>query len=240
MGQPAPAFGDVMGGLAVAGAISSALFRRERTGETSIVDVSLMGTALWQNSPLVVASKLFGFSKIPQGGDRRRVPNPGVAAYRTSDDRFIMLILLQSDKYWTELVTLLGKPEMATDERFIDSDARAANSVECVTLLDEAFGAQDLSHWREVMDDFSGAWSPYQTLDEIYEDPQSTANGWLPTMTAANGQEVQLVASPAQFDEEHAEMTRCPGHGEHTDEVLLAAGYDMDRLLELKLSGAIL
>lgn len=240
MGQPAPAFGDVMGGLAVAGAISSALFKRERTGETTIVDVSLIATALWQNSPLVVASKLFGFSKIPQGGDRRQVPNPGVGNYKTADDRFIGLILLQSDKFWTELVTLLGKPEMATDERFIDSSARGANSVECVTLLDEAFAAHPLSHWRDELDGFSGAWAPFQTLDEIYEDPQSIANGYLPTMTAANGQEVQLVASPAQFDETPATMTRCPGHGEHTDEALLAAGLDMDQLLELKLSGAIL
>ncbi len=240
MSQPAPAFGDVVGGLAVAGAIGSALFKRERTGQTSIVDVSLMATAIWQNSPLVVASKLFGFSKIPQGGDRRQVPNPGVGNYRTGDDRFISLILLQSDKFWTELVTLLGRPEMATDERFIDASARAENSVECVTQLDEAFGAHPLSHWREVLEDFSGAWTPYQTLDEIYEDPQSIANGWLPTMTAANGQEVHLVASPAQFDETPPEMTRCPGHGEHTDEVLLAAGYDMDQVLELKVSGAIL
>lgn len=240
MGQPAPAFGDVMGGLAVAGAISSALFKRERTGETSLVDVSLMATAMWQNSPLVVASKLFGFSKIPQGGDRRQVPNPGVGSYRTADDRFIVLILLQSDKFWSELVTLLDRPEMATDERFIDADARGVNSIECVTLLDEAFAAHPLSHWREVLDGFSGAWTPFQTLDEIYEDPQSIANGYLPTMTAANGQEVQLVASPAQFDETPVEMTRCPGHGEHTDEALLAAGFDMDQILELKVSGAIL
>ena len=239
MGQAAPAFGDVMGGLAVAGAISSALFKRERTGEPSIVDVSLMATSMWQISPLVVASKLFGFSKIPQGGDRRQNPNPGVALYRTGDDRFVMLVLLQSDKFWADLVTRLGKPEMATDERFVDSAARAANCVECITLLDEAFAAHPLSHWREVLEDFAGAWAPFQTLDELYEDPQVIANGYLPTMTAANGQEVQLVASPAQFDETPAEITRCPGHGEHTDDVLLALGMDWDELIALKTSGAV-
>jgi len=239
MGQAAPAFGDVMGGLAVAGAISSALFKRERTGEPSVVDVSLMATSMWQISPLVVASKLFGFSKIPQGGDRRQNPNPGVALYRTSDDRFVMLVLLQSDKFWADLVTRLGKPEMATDERFVDAAARAQNCVECITLLDEAFAAHPLSHWREVLEDFAGAWSPFQTLDELYEDPQVVANGYLPTMTAANGQEVQLVASPAQFDETPAEITRCPGHGEHTDDVLLALGMDWDELIALKTSGAV-
>ena len=150
-----------------------------------------------------------------------------------------MLVLLQSDKFWADLVTRLGKPEMATDERFVDSAARAANCVECITLLDEAFEAHPLDHWREVLEDFAGAWAPFQTLDELYEDPQVVANGYLPTMTAANGQDVQLVASPAQFDETPAEITRCPGHGEHTDDVLLALGMDWDQLIALKTSGAV-
>ena len=83
-------------------------------------------------------------------------------------------------------------------------------------------------------------WTPFQTLDELYEDPQVVANGYLPTMTAANGQEVQLVASPAQFDEESVAVTRAPEHGEHTEVVLLAAGIGWDELAAMKESGAIL
>ena len=238
-GQVAPAFGDVMGGLSVAGGIAAALVKRERTGETSVVDVSLLATAMWQVSPLVVASKLFGFSKIPQG-DRKQSPNPGVGVYKTGDDRYISLILLQSDKYWRDLVTRLGVPEMADDPRFADSAARAENKVECITKLDDAFGAHPLSHWKEVLDDFAGVWEPFQTLDELYEDPQVIANGYLPTMQAANGQDVQLVASPAQFDQTPYEMTRCPEHGEHTELALVEAGYDWDEVAALKESGAIL
>jgi crotonobetainyl-CoA:carnitine CoA-transferase CaiB-like acyl-CoA transferase len=239
-GQPGPAFGDVMAGLSTAGAIAAALLKRERTGEASLVDVSLLSTAMWQIAPLVVASKLFGFSKMPSGGDRKQSPNPGVGAYRTGDGRFISLILLQSDKHWADFVARLGRPEMATDERFVDSAARATNSAECITLLDEAFGSEPLSHWKEALADFDGVWTPFQTLDELYEDPQVVANGYLPTMTAANGQEVQLVASPAQFDEESVAVTRAPEHGEHTEVVLLAAGIEWDELAAMKESGAIL
>lgn len=240
MGQPSPAFGDVMGGLSTAGAIAAALVKRERTGEPSVVDVSLLATAMWQISPLVVASKLFGFSKMPTGGDRTQVPNPGVNVYRTGDGRYISLILLQSDKFWADLVERLGVPELATDERFADATARQQNSQACVTALDEAFGAHPLEHWKAVLDDFAGAWTPFQTLDELYEDPQVVANGYLPTITASNGQEVQLVASPAQFDEAPVQMTRCPEHGEHTELALLEAGLDWDQLAKLKESGAIL
>ena len=68
-----------MGGLATAGGIAAALLKRERTGEPSIVDVSLLATAMWQMSPLVVASKLFGFSKIPQGDRTKNAQPRGVA-----------------------------------------------------------------------------------------------------------------------------------------------------------------
>jgi crotonobetainyl-CoA:carnitine CoA-transferase CaiB-like acyl-CoA transferase len=238
-GQPGPAFGDVMAGLSTAGAIAAALYRRKETGEPSVVDVSLLATAMWQISPLVVASKLFGLSKMPGGGDRKQVPNPVVGAYRTGDDRFISLILLQSDRYWADLVERLGVPDMATDPRFADAAARAENSVECVTRLDEAFGAHPLSHWKEVLADFDGVWTPFQTLDELYDDPQVVANGYLPAMTAGNGEPVQLVASPAQFDEAHVEVSRAPEHGEHTETALLAAGYEWEQLAALKESGAI-
>jgi crotonobetainyl-CoA:carnitine CoA-transferase CaiB-like acyl-CoA transferase len=238
-GQPAPAFGDVMGGLATAGAIAAALLKRERTGQPSIVDVSLLATAMWQLSPLVVASKLFGFSKIPQG-DRRKNPNPAVSTYRTKDDRFIALILLQSDKHWAQLVTRLGLPEMATDERFVDSTARAQNAEECVARLDEGFGRMTLAEVTAAFEGFDGVWAPYQTLDELYEDEAVIANGYLPTMTAGNGQEVQLVASPAQFDEQPFPADRAPEHGEHTEMILMDLGYDWDRITALKEAGSVL
>src|SRR5262245_5480138 len=237
--QPSPAFGDVMGGLATAGAIAAALVQRERTGEASVVDVSLLATAMWQISPLVVAAKLFGFGRLPGGGGRPMSSNPGVGTYRTADDRFISLILLQSDKHWADFVERLGVPDMATDPRFADSAARAENAAECVARLDEAFGAHPLSHWREVLDTFEGVWSPFQTLDELHNDVQVQANGYLPTITAGNGDEVALVASPAQFDEQPVQVTRAPEHGEHTELVLLEAGYDWDELTVLKEKGAI-
>src|SRR3712207_7216742 len=55
--------GDVMGGLTTAGAIAAALLQRERTGHAPVVDVSLLATAMWQISPMVVASKLFGLTR---------------------------------------------------------------------------------------------------------------------------------------------------------------------------------
>ena len=236
--QASPAFGDVMGGMATAGGVAAALVHRERTGEGSIVDCSLLATAMWQVSPLVVASKLFGFSKIPSG-DRRYAPNPLVNAYRTKDGRFLNIILLQGDKFWAELCEKVGRPELADDPRFANNEVRAENKVACVEALDEAFGAHDLEHWKRVLDDFSGAWTPFQTLDELYEDPQVVANGYLPEIEAPNGDKVQLVANPVQFDEQPVSTTRAPEFGEHTELLLVAAGMDWDEIARLKDNGAL-
>ena len=239
-GQPSPAFGDVMGGMALAGAIAAALFKRERTGESSVIDVSLLATALWQISPLVVAAKLFGLTSLPRG-DRRKSPNPGVGVYRTADDRYISLILLQSDRYWEDFAARLERPVLGgrrTVQHLRGPDSK--NGPECIDIIDEAFAERTLDEWKERLADFEGVWTPFQTLVELYDDPQVTANSYLPAMESAAGDPVQLVASPAQFDEVPVEVARAPELGEHTELVLADLGIDWDEIAALKASGAIL
>ena len=66
------------------------------------------------------------------------------------------------------------------------------------------------------------------------------ANGYLPAITHGSGDEVQLVASPAQFDEEPIEVERAPELGEHTELILNELGIDWDDIIAMKESGAIL
>src|SRR3954452_12764126 len=113
---PRPGFGDLPGGMTIAGAIAAALFARERTGEAPVVDVSLLAFAMWTLSPDVVASKLYGGDPLPKF-DRKRTPNPLVGSYRTKDDRYLMLMMLQADRFWEDFCTHFGQPELATDAR---------------------------------------------------------------------------------------------------------------------------
>jgi len=66
------------------------------------------------------------------------------------------------------------------------------------------------------------------------------ANGYLAEVTSSSGATFQLVANPVQFDEQPPTLVRAPELGEHTDEVLRAAGYDDEAILRLKIDGAIL
>jgi crotonobetainyl-CoA:carnitine CoA-transferase CaiB-like acyl-CoA transferase len=238
--QPGPAFGDLIGGMTIAGGISAALFHRERTGEALVVDNSLLSTAMWAASGTLIAAGLFGLTKLPKM-DRTMTPNPLVNNYRTSDGRFLSLIMLQPDRYWADLVTKLGHPELATDERFRDSKALAEHKVEAVGVLDGIFATRTFDEWREVLMHVDGQWAPVETAAELLADEQALANGYVREIEAASGTTFRIVPSPLQFNETPPDLTRAPEHGEHTDEVLQELlGLDMDRIMELKIAGAIL
>ncbi|WP_330255045.1 CoA transferase [Nocardia sp. NBC_00565] len=233
-----PAFGDVFAGFAIAGGVAAALYKRERTGKPSLVDVSLLSTALWQLGPDVVGSKVIG-SNIPKY-DLDEMPNPVTSIYRTGDNRFLALVLLQSDRFWPDLCARIGRPDLIADERFADARARFANRKECTAELRRTFESQPLAHWCKQLEDFDGVWDAFQSALEMHDDPQVEANGYLPEVTDANGNTFALAANPVQFDETPAPLRPAPGHGEHTDEVLQELGLDWDQIIALKEAAAVI
>ncbi len=231
------AFGDSTAGMTVAGGVAAALFRRERTGEPSVVDVSLLGTAMWVLAPDIIASKLLGFDlPLP---DRTQAPNPIVNSYRTADGRWLFLNMLQPDRYWPDLCTRLGRPELITDPRFADGPARFAHRSECIRVLDDIFGARPLAEWRTLLADAEGVWAPMQTARELPDDPQAAANGYLPEIDRGDGTRFTLVANPVQFDEMSPPLRPAPDLGQHTEEVLLDLGLTWEELAACKETGTI-
>ena len=204
-----------------------------------MVDVRSSPPASGPTASPICCAKLYGVERIASG-DWSKTPNPLVGTYRTKDRRYVSLVMLESDRFWADLVTKMGRPELADDPRFVDSAARAAHTPECVAVLDEIFATRTLAEWKSDLGDTKGVWAPVQNASELLEDPQAVANGYVASVTAGSGDQFRAVAAPLQFDEQPPELGRSPGHGEHTDEVLAELGLDTDAILDLKVAGAVL
>ncbi|HWP67289.1 MAG TPA: CoA transferase [Candidatus Limnocylindria bacterium] len=231
------AFGDSVGGMTVAGGIAAALFHRERTGEASVVDVSLLGAAMWVLAPDIVMTKLTD-QEMPVF-DRSEAPNPIVNSYKTKDGRWIFLNMLQPDRYWADFCRRIGREDMIADPRFADGVARFQNRKACVAEIDHTFAERTLAEWRVALADAEGVWAPMQSAREVHDDIQAQANGYLPVVDRGDGTTFTLVASPVQFDESPPTLAPAPEMGQHTEEVLLSLGFDWDQLAALKEAGAI-
>jgi len=221
-----PAFGDGIGGMTIAGGIAGALFKRERTGKPSVVDISLLSTACWVLSPDITSSPFI--RKFPSF-NRKLAPNPLVNQYKTKDDRWLIVIMLQADRFWPDFCRHIDRPDLIEDERFADAAKRFANREACVDVLDEVFGSRTLEEWKKALDTMEGVWAPLQTPLEIHDDPQVLANGYLQEVQGGDGSTFKLANNPVQFD-----------GGEHTEEVLLELGLSWDEISQHKQSKAIL
>ncbi len=234
-----PAFGDVMGGMTIAGGIAAALFKRARTGKPSVVDVSLLGLAAWNLSPDVTSSALYDKPPIPTF-DRSQAPNPLVGNYKTSDGRYITLMMLQGDRFFAEFCTVIGREDLVTDERYAEPMNRFNNRSELIKTLDEEFASKTFAEWIETLKPLSGAWGPVQNAYDLHTDPDVVANGYIPMVTSMSGAQFAMPVNPVQFDEEHVVPPGAPEHGQHTEEILLEAGFEWEQIAAYKEQGAIL
>ncbi|MGW6124165.1 CaiB/BaiF CoA transferase family protein [Nocardia sp. NPDC055165] len=232
---PGPAFGDTISGTNLAGGIAAALLKRERTGEPSVVDVSLLGSGLWAMGHTIALSAHLGEPMVaPVPGAHGAPSNPLSGLYATADGRYLSLVMLQPAKFWADVCRHIDRPELATDPRFGTSADIAANTQEAVAILREAFASRTLAEWTERLGTLSGPWAPVQDSLQVGSDPQIRANEYL-----IRAGELELVANPVQFDVTAPELAPGPEFAAQTEEILLGLGLDWEQVIALKTAGAI-
>ncbi|MFI5718901.1 CaiB/BaiF CoA transferase family protein [Nocardia sp. NPDC051750] len=231
------AMGDRNAAMALAFGIASALIRRQRTGRGTVVDVSLLATAMWTLSSDLLAALQGQKPRAVSGNEQS--PNPLVGTYRTKDARHIQLVFLQGDRYWADFCRLVGRDELVDDPRFADLAARRENRNACIAELVTVFATRTFAEWKELLAGIDAPWAPVQSVEELLEDPQVLANGYLGEVVDQDVK-YRLPTVPVQFDGHPPALTRAPEHGEHTETVLLELGHTWDQINALKDAGVVL
>ena len=230
-----PGMGDHPCAMALYGAIVTALYKRERTGEGSHVSSNLMANGLWAASVLAQA-KLCG-AEFQERRPRERALNAVTNHYRCKDDRWLILSLLNEERQWPALARCLGREDLINDIRFATKADRHARSIELIAIFDQVFATRDLAEWRRLLDGNGLVFGVVNILDDISTDAQMIEND---VLVPFENDTMLTINSPIWVDGSNkVKPRRAPDVGEHSEEILREAGYDEAAIRNLKASGAV-
>lgn len=241
LSQGIPAFGDSIGGMFIAGGISAALLHREKTGEATEIDVSLMSAAWWASGALIsqgMETDVWMRNPMPKSGGSLRSPFNG--NYTTSDGMTINLCINSPTGLIRDTFEHLGLPELADDPRFSEPVKLFENAGAASDYMVKAFAAKPFDYWKNHLQTMKGQWAPVQSFRDLLNDQQALANDMIIEVEGADGgAPMRLVRGPVQFNHEPLDTTRSPQASEHTELILMELGFEWNRIDALKESGAI-
>ena len=231
--------GDHITGMTTVAGILAALLDRERTGRGQLVETSLLRTGIYGLGWDLGIQMRFGKNTSTQ--PRTSELNPMCNCYAASDGRWFWLLGVEADRMWPKLCTALDRPDLAADERFSTARGRRHHAAELVAELDAIFATTTRDALTEIFDRHDVWWAPVNTLAEVLADPQAIAAGAFVEVPAGEGAPAhRAVATPVTFRGSGLPpLGGVPGLGEHTEEILGAAGFSADERARFRREGVI-
>ena len=231
---------DQMGAIMLAYGVLAAVVARERYGMGQVVDASHLGSMSFLQG-LSLSSRLINGAAFPRMS-RKGAFNPLWNHYQCGDGLWLALGMLQPDRYWADFAKAIGRPELASDERFATMPVRAGNAAACIAILDEVFATKPRAEWLEILrrgGDF--IYTIVNRVDDLAEDPQMLANDYVIDFDHPSHGPTKYVGIPVRLSETPGSVRLpAPEHGQHTELVLTELlGYGWDEVGALRERGVI-
>jgi crotonobetainyl-CoA:carnitine CoA-transferase CaiB-like acyl-CoA transferase len=238
-------FADQVSAFLLAYGIAVALFHRERTGEGQMVDGSLLqGTLAVQafNISSYLMSGTYAGSPIPRVS--RKLTSPLWNHYKAKDGRWLMLGMAQVGRYWPRFREAMRE---ATEETLEPAEMsvqwirmHAVDLMQLIARIDELFLTRSAAEWLEVFRRHDLLAEVVQEYGDLAEDPQVVENGMLTAMEHPTHGPLRMVGPGVNLSATPGSVRRpAPEFGQHTEEVLLEAGFTWEEIESLRVDGVI-
>jgi crotonobetainyl-CoA:carnitine CoA-transferase CaiB-like acyl-CoA transferase len=234
--KPGIAVADIAAGCYAYSSVLAALLSRHRTDRGCVLDVAMLdAVAEWMGYPLTVTAH----GGTPSLG--RGMSHPAIApydAYRTADGQRVVLSV-QNDREWGRLAALvLGRPDLATNEKYATNAARVRNRPAVDDLLTEVLGRLSLDAAVAVLTGAGIACARINTVEKLAAHPQLTERGRWATIDSPVGA-IPTLLPPGISSTWSTPLAPIPALGEHTDAVLRELGRTDTEIRQLHDTGAV-
>ena len=208
-----------MCGMYATSALLAALRHRDQTGKGQLIDLALLDTQVaWLINE--------GVNYLTWGKDpvRRANAHSNIVPYDVfpTADGYVILAIGNNGQY-QKFCDFAGKPEMATDERFLTNDLRVRNRDEITPLLRQMTVMKTTDEWVNGLAPLGVPSAPVNTVPQAFNDPQIQHREMAIDMDHPASQDgvCHLIGNPINLSETPVSYRRPPPMvGEHTEEVL--------------------
>ncbi len=208
---------DLMTGMYSTQAVLAALFHRQRTGEGQYIDMALLDVQ-------VAMLANMNTNYLVSGTPPRRWGNahPNLVPYQTfkTADGWV-IVAVGNDEQFRRYVESGGRPELATDPRFVRVQDRIRNRDALIPLLNDMMLTKPMTQWINDLEAAGVPCGPINDIAQVFENPQVKARGLRVDIEREDAGPVKLVGSPMRFSETPIRYENGPPLlGQHTREVL--------------------
>ncbi len=239
-GWPKPVgvpFADHVGAMSMAFGLMVALYHRQLTGEGQQVDASLLAGQLCIQSFNITGS-LFNANRVMDRRTRAGL-SPTWNVYRGSDGKHFVIGMNQQ-RYWPGICKIIEKPEWLAEEPYGSVRARQEHREELFAAFDAAFATKTADEWVKLFSDADLLAARVNDYAEVAADPQNLENGYITEVENPEGPPVKMVGLPVILSKTPGRVrSLAPEFGQHTEEVMLEAGYTWEQIEALRSKGAI-
>jgi crotonobetainyl-CoA:carnitine CoA-transferase CaiB-like acyl-CoA transferase len=238
---------DRVTGLHVAYSISAALFARERTGHGQHIEVSMFESV----AHFVLADHLAGRTFAPgahgegvstgEAGEGEagydRLLSAHRRPYRTADG--YLCVLIYNDKHWRAFMAAIGQPELFGDPLFSTQRNRSRRIRDVYAWVASVMPTRTTAQWKTLLDEADIPYQAVNSIDDLLNDPHLNSTGFISEEMHPTEGRVRTLGNPTTWSGTPLPALAPTARlGEHSVEVLLAAGYTPDEVNQLLDEGA--